>query len=804
MPTSAPPRFLTLLGALPLLFHASSTPAEIFDFEDMVLLAHVDDFPKYTDLWGFVGNDGREYLCVNATTATVWYDVDDPENPVEVAQIGAIPSGWRDTYIMGDHAYVVSENFINGIQIIDISTPSAPFLAASYTTTVFNAHNIFGDPSRNLLFVVGATSTMTNGGVIILDATNPTSLVEIGRWDNKYVHDLTVEGNILHAALVNDDRYRMIDITDPTMPVNYGSNFNDPTGSVHATWPLGDGVHVAITHETVGGHLKILDYSNPNAIGLVGTLNPAPSESAHNPHLVGDRLFVSWYRRGTRVIDVSDPGTPTEIGYFDTSNNQGSTYGGNWGVYPHLPSGIVASTDRQNGLFILRYDEDAGTLAGNVFSSQGGFLEGATVHYADLGITQVTGPTGAYKFSAFPGASHTIQVSAYGFQPKDTIVSLSADGTTNTNITLTALPTGPLSGTITDDGTALPLADAEVSIADTGLEASTDSSGTYSFPAVVQGDVSLHVQRPGFASRTVAVSVGAAAATEDVALSPAPVYVDFSNPVGWSTAGNATGGLWVFDEPHATYATGIEFQPDLDHTPGADDQCAITGNLVGANVHQDDVDGGATILLSPVYDLSAMSEPHVYYYHWYAVNDDDDDWVVEVSEDGSSWVELARRTDPTFAWVSADHDLTGLLGSYSTVQFRFTAQDQPTPSGQLTEAVLDDFTLYDAAGGAVDVPILLPGGAGRELALGQSHPNPFSRETSIRFALPAAGPVDLSVFDVRGARIATLVHGALGEGEHLATWDGRSLDGGRAAPGVYFYKLHTEHGQRVKKMVRIR
>jgi len=65
-------------------------------------------------------------------------------------------------------------------------------------------------------------------------------------------------------------------------------------------------------------------------------------------------------------------------------------------------------------------------------------------------------------------------------------------------------------------------------------------------------------------------------------------------------------------------------------------------------------------------------------------------------------------------------------------------------------------------------------------------PNPFNPQTGLRFVLPAASFVQLSIYDVRGRAVRTLVSGTFAAGEHVAVWDGRD-GGGRVQPsGVYF------------------
>ena len=87
------------------------------------------------------------------------------------------------------------------------------------------------------------------------------------------------------------------------------------------------------------------------------------------------------------------------------------------------------------------------------------------------------------------------------------------------------------------------------------------------------------------------------------------------------------------------------------------------------------------------------------------------------------------------------------------------------------------------------------------LGLSQNFPNPFNPKTTIGFSLPSALDVDLSVFDVQGRRVATLVEGRCDAGEHLATWNGMDDRGHRAASGVYWYRLSVGEKVLARKMV---
>ncbi|HEU4365059.1 MAG TPA: FG-GAP-like repeat-containing protein, partial [Candidatus Krumholzibacteria bacterium] len=95
-----------------------------------------------------------------------------------------------------------------------------------------------------------------------------------------------------------------------------------------------------------------------------------------------------------------------------------------------------------------------------------------------------------------------------------------------------------------------------------------------------------------------------------------------------------------------------------------------------------------------------------------------------------------------------------------------------------------------------------PGAPVVKATLAQNYPNPFNPATTIRFELPAGRHrVSLSIYDVTGARVRTLVDGTLPGGAHSATWDGRNNAGSPVGSGVYFYRLSTVGRAETRKMV---
>lgn len=85
---------------------------------------------------------------------------------------------------------------------------------------------------------------------------------------------------------------------------------------------------------------------------------------------------------------------------------------------------------------------------------------------------------------------------------------------------------------------------------------------------------------------------------------------------------------------------------------------------------------------------------------------------------------------------------------------------------------------------AVDEPV---GAIPATYALGQNYPNPFNPSTMIRYELPAASSVKLTVYDLLGREVSVLVDGAQDAGVHEARFDGRQL-----SSGVYFYRMEAK------------
>jgi hypothetical protein len=82
--------------------------------------------------------------------------------------------------------------------------------------------------------------------------------------------------------------------------------------------------------------------------------------------------------------------------------------------------------------------------------------------------------------------------------------------------------------------------------------------------------------------------------------------------------------------------------------------------------------------------------------------------------------------------------------------------------------------------------------AAGSLRLDPPAPNPSSGTSTFRFALPRAGRAELSLYDLVGRRVRTLIAGSLAAGPHGTSWDGRDEGGSRVPDGLYWARLRMD------------
>lgn len=88
-----------------------------------------------------------------------------------------------------------------------------------------------------------------------------------------------------------------------------------------------------------------------------------------------------------------------------------------------------------------------------------------------------------------------------------------------------------------------------------------------------------------------------------------------------------------------------------------------------------------------------------------------------------------------------------------------------------------------------------------KFSLYQNYPNPFNPSTKISFSLPQESFVNISIYNILGHKIRTLVNKTIQPGIHEVVWDGRNNFGQTAGSGIYFYRLMTSKYSQTRKMM---
>jgi hypothetical protein len=171
----------------------------------------------------------------------------------------------------------------------------------------------------------------------------------------------------------------------------------------------------------------------------------------------------------------------------------------------------------------------------------------------------------------------------------------------------------------------------------------------------------------------------------------------------------------------------------------------------------------------------------------------------------------ASYTGPTTGALTNDADgnfgppFAGPLPSSGGRALRFQGTASAPSTSNSTDYALTpgDAVFTNNAGTSFTVKSALTGVP--DLTLGdellQNTPNPFNPDTEIDFTLARSEHARLSVYDVRGALVATLVDDEVPPGLNRVHWDGRDGNGDRVATGVYYYRLTAGRVSQSKNMV---
>ncbi|MFP2930832.1 LVIVD repeat-containing protein [Pyxidicoccus sp. 3LG] len=229
-------------------------------------------------------------------------------------------SYWNGVWAKDDALYVASG--VRGVLVFDISNPADPqFLRALPGSGFLNAHTLYADGNR-LYSMSAAPSPET----LIFDITDAKQPVLLNRHQDPSVdpsvasfpHDATAQGDRLY---VNHWRAGLLilDVSDPMNVVKLGQyTYPRATSHTNRVGVFKNRVIAFEGGEDWGAHLRVLDITDPTDVKRIGEYRLSPGVSIHNMELKGERLYISHYQHGVRVLDVSKPKHPREVAYYQT------------------------------------------------------------------------------------------------------------------------------------------------------------------------------------------------------------------------------------------------------------------------------------------------------------------------------------------------------------------------------------------------------------------------------------------------------------------------------------------------------
>ncbi len=672
------------------------------------------------DIWGWVDPiDGGEYALVGLNNGFSCLDVSNPNNPVEKFHIADISSTWRDVKTWGNYAYVTTEAHA-GLLIVDLSdmTGSTYWHVSSFnhptngTSVEFTAaHNLYID-ENGICYIFGASSNLggsPSDGAIFLDvAANATAPYYLGEWDNHYIHDGMTRGDTMFAGCVYAGELFVVDVSNKSNPITIGQH-TTPNNFTHNAWVSDDGDFVFTTDEKSDAYLAAYDITDISNIQEVDRIqsNPGSLSIPHNAHVDGNFLVTSYYRDGTVVHDITNPSNMIQVAYYDSYAGSGDGFDGCWGTYPFFPSGIIISSDinsnSSSGAQLLIYERgfsQACQLEGNITDAvTGSVLSGANIEILNTVIPNSAASNlyGDYVSGTADAATYDIVFSKSGYLSDTISTTLTGGGFTVVDAALQPLIPFSASGMVVDIS-SVGVANAEVVIYNNTFTftTTTDANGNFNINNMYEGSYQVVAGKWGYVTSCSNEYIAQGAITT-VTLQEG-YYDDFSFDFGWNISGNASAGIWERGEPKGTTYQGDEFNPEYDVNSDCTDFAFVTGNG-GVSAGDDDVDGGVTVLTSPVFDLTNNSINYLSYHSWFIVgggsNASNDSLKISLTN-GTSTVLLETysvNSSNLGQWNFNSIDVAQYISPTATMQLIVETADNP--GGHLVEAAFDKFQITD-------------------------------------------------------------------------------------------------------------
>jgi len=324
------------------------------------LLGQLDPFEganRYADVWG-EGN--YAYLASYNGTGVMIIDISNPAAPKLAGYYNDAPETGRfvDVVVINGIGYFACEVPGGGVRIVDVRDPAHPVLLSQIDTDKRGFHIVHEQfvTTDGILYEADSRTTVVKV-FDVRDPRNPVFVRDIQTTDTQFIHAIVVVNGRLYTSgwSGKTDIYDVRNVLTQSPP-RLGVVDSDTRS--HASWPSSDGRLLASAREIQNGDVRLFDISNPASPVQLAAITAQSlgldAYSPHNPYILGNMLFVSWYQAGLAVIDITDPRQPRLTGVYDTYNSGvNNTFAGCWGVYPFLALDKILLSDLDGGLFVV-------------------------------------------------------------------------------------------------------------------------------------------------------------------------------------------------------------------------------------------------------------------------------------------------------------------------------------------------------------------------------------------------------------------------------------------------------------------
>jgi len=465
-----------------------------------------------------------------------------------------------------------------------------------------------------------------------------------------------------------------------------------------------------------------------------------------------------------------------------------------------------------------------GTISGTVTDSiTGNPIEGATVSDgirfddSDAGgnYTLIYVPADTFMITASESDYFSLSVAG---------VVVTESDTTIVDFQLTEIPTGTVSGRVTDKSTGSPIPDAMVT--DGTRSDSTDAGGNYTLTDVPVNSYIISASE----SRYLSLSVDSVVVTEDDTTT-----VDFQLIPAFDLV-----GFWRFEETSGTtaYDSSGSHNDGVLHGPvstsgridlgykfdGMDDYIEVPGSVSLDGITE------AITLIAWVKVPSGIR--YSVFSRWVYVDGDERSFVFDIenekllfglSGDGiggkflnsantvtlKQWTHVAATSDGVTMKIYINGELDPNTETPPAVIHPSSADLHigrwmigPEVWHYPFDGTMDEVKIYNRALSADEIeadynraPVGIDENSVSLPPDGflQAYPNPFNSSTTIRYKTAATGNVTISIYNLSGQKIRTLVNEVQQTDNHEVVWDGTNAGGGSAGSGIYFCTLNIDN-----------